>query len=70
MIDEHHQGKGYGKQAFELMLAKVATFPHGESELAALFVQKVNSAAIRLYELLRFKEAIADGSGIFMYRPF
>lgn len=69
MIDERYQGKGYGKQALELMLADIETFPHGESELALLFVESKNEVARRLYASLGFIEGIADGSGLFMYKP-
>ena len=68
MIDERHQGKGYGKQSLELMLADIQTFPHGKSYLAVLFVQSKNEVARRLYASLGFIEGIADGSGLIMYK--
>ena len=32
MIDKKHQGKGYGKEAINLLLAYIKTFPYGEAE--------------------------------------
>ena len=64
MIDECYQGKGYGKLAFEKMLADIKTMPHGEAEYVVLFYKTSNVKAKKLYASFGFIETgiIMDNS--------
>ena len=64
MIDQRYQGKGYGKLAFEKMLADIETMPYGEAQNVALFYHKSNVIAKELYASLGFVESgiIQDNS--------
>lgn len=64
MIDQRYQGKGYGKLAFEKMLADIETMPYGESQNVDLFYHKNNVIAKELYASLGFVETgiIQDNS--------
>jgi len=53
MIDENHQGKGYGKEAMKLIIEKVKTLPMGQSN--AFYTSTNGSAALKLYEGLGFE---------------
>ena len=48
MIDKSYQGKGYGKLAFEKMLADIETMPNGEAQYVDLFYHKSNVIAKEL----------------------
>lgn len=54
MIDKNHQDKGYGKLAFEKMLATIETMPYGEAENVNLFYHSNNSKAKALYASFGF----------------
>ncbi|MDH6364121.1 RimJ/RimL family protein N-acetyltransferase [Enterococcus sp. PF1-24] len=54
MIDQKHQGKGYGKLALAEILAYVKTKPLGDSAQVALAVEADNKAALQLYQTLGF----------------
>ena len=56
MIDKRYQGKGYGKLAFEKMLAEIENLPHGESQYVDLFYHKNNVIAKELYASFGFVE--------------
>lgn len=56
MIDKNHQGKGYGKLAFEKMLADIKRMPYGEAETVHLFYHKNNTKAKALYDSFGFIE--------------
>ncbi|AWE07732.1 N-acetyltransferase [Lysinibacillus sp. 2017] len=56
MIDKRYQNKGYGKIAFEKMLAHIEELPHGESQYIDLFYHKDNLVAKELYASLGFIE--------------
>jgi diamine N-acetyltransferase len=56
MIDKRYQGKGYGKLAFEKMLADIENLPHGESQYVDLFYHKSNAIAKELYASFGFIE--------------
>ena len=56
MIDEAHQGKGYGKAAFEQVLSYIATNPFGESDRVTLTCNRENEIALKLYRDMGFCE--------------
>lgn len=56
MIDEAHQGKGYGRAAMELALTYIRTKPFGDSNRVLLTVSPENHAACGLYRSLGFSE--------------
>ena len=56
MIDEKHQGKGYGRQALRLALDYVKTFPRGKAEAVYLSYEPENEGAAALYHSFGFKE--------------
>lgn len=57
MIDKRYQGKGYGKQAFQLAVDFVRTFPAGKAELCWVSYEPTNEIAKKLYTSCGFKEA-------------
>ena len=57
MIDRRYQGKGYGKQAFQLALDFVRTLPCGPSDICWLSYEPENEAAKKLYASFGFVEA-------------
>lgn len=57
MIDEHYQGRGYGRQALRLALDFIRTLPCGEAECVWLSYEPENRAAKRLYASFGFEEA-------------
>lgn len=56
MIDQNHQRKGYGRQALQLALDFVRTFPCGQAECCWLSYEPENAAACRLYHAMGFAE--------------
>ena len=56
MIDRRYQGKGYGRQAFQLAMDFVRTFPSGESDLCWLSYEPENERAKGLYASFGFVE--------------
>lgn len=50
MIDASEQGRGYGSEALDHVIAYIRTKPFGDSDRVALTCNKNNSAARRLYE--------------------
>lgn len=64
MIDKSYQGKGYGKLAFEKMLADIETMPYGEAEYVDLFYHKGNVVAKTIYASFGFVDTgiIQDNS--------
>ena len=57
MIDKRYQGKGYGRQAFQLALDFVRTFPSGPSDICWLSYEPENDTAKKLYASFGFVEA-------------
>ena len=57
MIDKRYQGKGYGRQAFQLAMDFVKSFPSGSSELCWLSYEPENERAKKLYASFGFVEA-------------
>lgn len=56
MIDGEEQGKGYGRNAVELALEFVKTFPHGKADYCWLCYDKNNEVARKLYLSMGFQE--------------
>ena len=56
MIDEKHQGKGYGKAAMQKCLEYIARKPFGNSGKVVLTCHNQNAAALSLYRKFGFKE--------------
>ena len=50
MIDRRELGKGYGRQALDLVIDYIRTKPFGDSNRVALTCNKKNPIAGRLYE--------------------
>ena len=50
MIDESVQGRGYGSEALDRVLAYIGTKPFGDSDRVVLTCGKDNTVARRLYE--------------------
>ncbi len=56
MIDQEHQGKGYGKAALRLALDYIKTFPCGKADYCWLSYEPENAAARNLYSSFGFEE--------------
>ena len=56
MIDRRYQGKGYGRQALQLALDFVRTFPSGPSDICWLSYEPENETAKKLYASFGFVE--------------
>lgn len=63
MIDEKHQGKGYGKLAFEKLLKDIKKNSEGKADYAMIRYTKDNVAAKKLYTSFGFNEftVLEDG---------
>ena len=56
MIDEKYQHRGYGREALELALDFIRTFPCGEAEYCYLSYEPENEHAKKLYQEFGFEE--------------
>lgn len=56
MIDERHQGRGYGRQAVALALENIRTFPCGPAEFCWVSYEPENERARALYRSFGFRE--------------
>ena len=56
MIDRRYQGNGYGRQAMNLALDFIRTFPAGEAKYCWLSFEPRNEVARNLYRSLGFEE--------------
>ena len=56
MIDKNHQNRGYGKQALELALSFIRTFPCGKADYCWLSYEPENVVAKALYASFGFIE--------------
>jgi diamine N-acetyltransferase len=56
MIDETHQGKGYGSEAVKLCIDYIKSKPFGKSNDIILTCNTNNTHAIHIYEKLGFKD--------------
>ena len=64
MIDKKYQGKGYGKEAVQLALDFVKTFPCGDSKYCWVSYDFENEASRKLFKSFGFqevKEAFYEG---------
>ncbi len=60
MIDQSMQGRGYGGEALDRVLAYIRTKPFGNSSRVALTCHKDNAAARKLYESRGFAATGAE----------
>ncbi len=56
MIDKRYQGNGYGREAMQLALDFIRTFPAGKAEYCWLSYEPENEAAKKLYLSFGFVE--------------
>ena len=56
MIDKRYQGNGYGREAMQLALDFIRTFPAGKATYCWLSYEPTNEAARNLYLSLGFEE--------------
>ena len=56
MIDRKYQGQGYGRQAMQLALDFIRTFPAGPAELCWISYEPENETAKKLYASFGFEE--------------
>lgn len=56
MIDKKYQRKGYGRQAIDLALDFIKTWPNGQAKYCYLSYDPGNQIAKRLYESMGFRE--------------
>ena len=56
MIDQHFQGRGYGRESLRLALKFIRTYPCGPAECCWLSYEPENEAARRLYRSFGFAE--------------
>ena len=65
MIDRAEQGRGYGREALNRVMAYIRTKPFGDSDRVALTCHRANVVARRLYEGMGFAETgSSDGDEI------
>ena len=57
MIDENHQGKGYGRQSLLEVIAEMKTMPKGSAKYIDVHVNPENVAAMKLYNSLGFADS-------------
>lgn len=69
LIDHHHQGRGYGSAALQVVINMVATC-YPRCEYLNLTVHPANTAAQRLYERHGFERAGVQDDGELLYRRF
>ncbi len=56
MIDEKHQGKGYGKEAVKLVIEDIKNIKEEHHQTITLSYEPTNVHAKRVYEKMGFKE--------------
>ncbi|NYB74183.1 GNAT family N-acetyltransferase [Sedimentibacter hydroxybenzoicus DSM 7310] len=66
MIDEKHQGNGYGTTAIDLCIDYIKSKPFGESNIIILTCSIGNNAAIHVYEKFGFTDIGRDDEEITM----
>jgi diamine N-acetyltransferase len=62
MIDASKQGRGYGGEALDRVIAFIRTKPFGDADRIALTCNRDNAAALRLYERKGFTAVEWGGS--------
>jgi len=66
MIDKDYQGKGYGRQAMELLIAEIQNIP--DRRVLYISFEPENVAAKQLYESLGFVPDNREDEGEIIYR--
>ncbi|MEH7224801.1 GNAT family N-acetyltransferase [Bacillus sp. JJ1566] len=56
MIDQKHQGKGYGKQAIKLVIDDIMNIKEKRHQTISLSYEPTNGHAKRVYEKMGFQE--------------
>ncbi len=56
MIDQKHQGKGYGKQAIKLLIDDIKNIKENHHQTITLSYEPSNEHAKRIYEKMGFQE--------------
>ena len=56
MIDKRYQGRGYGREAMQLALDFIRTWPCGQAEYCSLSYEPENEVAAKLYRSFGFEE--------------
>lgn len=56
MIDKRYQNRGYGREAIQLALDFIRTFPCGKAEYCSLSYEPENEVAAKLYHSMGFVE--------------
>lgn len=56
MIDQTHQGKGYGKEAIQLVIDDIKTVKEERHQTISLSYEPTNEHAKRIYEKMGFQE--------------
>ena len=56
MIDERHQGKGYGKEAVKLVIEDIKNIKEDRHQTITLSYEPTNDHAKRIYEKMGFQE--------------
>jgi diamine N-acetyltransferase len=56
MVDQHHQGRGYGREAMRKALELIRTYPCGKASLVSLSYEPENTVAKELYASMGFAE--------------
>ncbi|MCG7345868.1 GNAT family N-acetyltransferase [Sporosarcina sp. ACRSL] len=70
MIDQQHQGKGYGKEAIQLVIDDVRKMKEDRHQTLTLSYEPENVHAKRIYEKMGFQEVdgfIIDGEQVARY---
>lgn len=70
MIDQNHQGKGYGKEAVKLVIEDIKNMKEDYHKTVMLSYEPANEHAKRLYEKMGFQEIeglVIDGEQVARY---
>lgn len=70
MIDQKHQGKGYGKDAIQLVINEIKTIKEERHQTITLSYEPANEHAKRIYEKMGFQEVegfVIDGEQVARY---
>ncbi|MDN4606738.1 GNAT family N-acetyltransferase [Sporosarcina highlanderae] len=70
MIDQNHQGKGYGKKAIQLVMDDIREIKEDYHQTVTLSYEPANEHAKRIYEKIGFQEVegfVIDGEQVARY---
>jgi len=70
MIDQKHQGKGYGKEAVQLIIEDIRTMKEPHHQTITLSYEPDNAHAKRIYEKMGFQEIdglVVEGEQVARY---